>query len=378
LDKGKTIKLFVDAHPFDKEFQGTRTFLKGLYGKMLILCPEIEFYFGVANVEGLRKELGEHSNCHYVAYPTTSSLRRIYFDIPAIIRKYGIHIAHFQYISPFWKYCTYIVTSHDILFNDFKSEFSFMFRFSRNFLFKYGIKHADVKTTVSRYSQGRLALHYHLNAEDIKVVPNGVGEEFYSPYKKEEAQAYIEKKYGIKKYILYISRIEPRKNNIMLLKAYLQAQIYKENISLVFIGKTSISYRALTDEIAGMPQEAREHFFHIEQVSNGDLLRFYQGAELFVYPSKAEGFGIPPLEAAALEVPVLCSNRTAMKDYQFFGNHLFDPEDMDELIRKLRSFLNGDFQADAGKIAAEVKRIYNWENSAQVMLDLINKVKVNL
>jgi len=378
LSTERPIRIFIDAHNFDKEFQGTRTFLKGLYIHMAQLNYPCAYYFAAQNIENLQREFGENPQFNFIQYKSGLTINRVFIEIPAIIKKYKIDFAHFQYISPFLKHCKYIVTCHDILFNDFKTEFGWFFRTSRNFLFKYGIQHADIRTTVSNYSVERLAHHYQLEASSIKVIPNCVSEEFFESYNKVDAEDYIQKKYGIAKYLLYVSRIEPRKNNAMALQAFLNDKLYDKGFSLVFIGKTSIVSQELNQLIERMPKEAKLKFFHFEQVDQIDLMQFYKAAKIFIYPSKAEGFGIPPLEAAALKIPVLCSNKTAMSDYTFFGNNLFDPENQIELDDKLRKLTELKIDVDLNKISTEIATLYNWKKSATILFGLINEMYVEM
>lgn len=365
------IRLFVDAHCFDNEFQGTRTFIRELYRHLQPFSDRLEYYFGANDIENLRREFDFMPNAHFIRYASGNSISRIYFEIPKILKEKNIDLAHFQYISPFRKHCRYIVTTHDILFNDFKKEFSFLFRFSRNFLFRYSIQHADIKTTVSAYSRERLEYHYRLNKKDIHIIPNGVNASFFEDFQKTDAQDYIRAKHGIENFILYISRIEPRKNNILLLRSWLDLKLYEEGYALVFIGKISIRSKQLDEMLASMPAEAKRLFFHIEQVSDADLLKFYQSAEVFVYPSIAEGFGIPPLEAAALKIPVLCSSRTAMTDYTFFGQHFFDPDNQKELEEKLVKILSGKDNTDYSFISEEIRKNYSWRSSAEKLHSLL-------
>jgi glycosyltransferase involved in cell wall biosynthesis len=101
------------------------------------------------------------------------------------------------------------------------------------------------------------------------------------------------------------------------------------------------------------------------------LREFLNGAELFVYPSLAEGFGIPPLEAGVLKTPVLCSSKTAMGDFQFFGDDLFDPEDTIEFQAKLKKKL--EYKTNEGKldyICDTIQSVYSWGESA----NKINKI----
>jgi glycosyltransferase involved in cell wall biosynthesis len=91
-----------------------------------------------------------------------------------------------------------------------------------------------------------------------------------------------------------------------------------------------------------------------------------------VYPSKAEGFGIPPLEAGAACVPVLCSHSTAMSDFHFFGDNLFDPKDDKVLKEKLISIITHPPDPSALKdISEKIKERYNWTTSAEKLYELL-------
>lgn len=368
------IKLFIDGHSFDKEFQGTRTFIREIYYEMSKLTDKVSFYIGANDIENLKKEFAFMRNCHFVQYSSSSAMQRLNVDIPRIIKKHGIQLAHFQYIAPFRKYCNYIVTTHDILFNDFKEEFSLSYRVVRNLLFRYSIQRADIKTTVSDYSKNRISYHYGIPSSEIHVVKNGVSDEFYKPYDKEKAQQSIAATHGITDYILYVSRLEPRKNHALLLKTFINQKLYEKGISLVFIGRSTIADGELEAMQNIMPQEARSHFFRIDQVNNEDLLTFYRGARIFVYPSKAEGFGIPPLEAGAMKIPLLCSNKTAMSDFTFFGDRFFDPQDESSFGHKLTNLLFSPQDPErCSRISEEIRKQYSWTASAKTLLDLIMK-----
>jgi len=378
LKSSSNIKLFIDAHCFDNEFQGTRTFIKEIYRQFCKKTNGIDYYLGAFDIRNLKKEFDFIPSANFIKYKSTNSFIRIFSEIPEILKENKIDVAHFQYISPFRKYCKYIVTTHDILFNDFTTEFSLLYRLSRNFIFKHSIRRADIKTTVSAYSQNRLVHHYGLSKNDLHVVPNGVSEKFYEAYNKVDSQTYVKTTYGVAKFILYVSRVEPRKNNILLLQAYLEAKLHEKGFALVFIGKTSISSEILDDTLIKMPEAAKKLFYRIEQVNENDLLKFYQAAELFVYPSKAEGFGIPPLEAAALEVPVLCSNKTAMSDFAFFDENFFNPENKSELLLKMNRILSGQDKTDYGNISAIIKTKYSWSRSAEILYNLLKNEYVSV
>ncbi len=362
-------KIFVDAHVFDGEFQGTLTYIKELYLKVLENRTDIIIYFGANKIENVKKVFGNYENVKYIEYSSTSSLKRIFIEIPKIIDELNCTHAHFQYIIPFKKNkkCNYIVTIHDILFNDFPQEFSLLYRLQRNILFYLSAKRSDYLLTVSNYSKQKIAEQYKIDLDEIIVTPNAVSEDFfYFKYSKDESVKYVEEKYDVSKFILYISRIEPRKNQTILLKAFIQEKLWQKGFTLVLIGSNTLD-SGLFDMMDNLTKDTQKYIKWIKQVDYDELKYFLNAAELFVYPSKAEGFGIPPLEAGALCTPVLCSNATAMKDFDFFKPYMFDPDDYAEFCKKFIDILKNKNNIDIVSIQKNIKDKYSWEQSANIL-----------
>jgi glycosyltransferase involved in cell wall biosynthesis len=369
--KAKPIKLFVDAHSFDTEFQGTQTFIRELYTGLLNAYPELDIYWGVQHTEKIRELFPSVKLANILPYKKRkAAILRFVFDIPAYIKKYQFDFAHFQYLSPLrQRGCRYIITTHDVLFNDFPADFSFAYRVSRNLLFGRSIKNAAIKTTVSDYSKQRIAHYYNIPQSQIMVTPNGVSKPTLS---KETAKQTIKAKFGIENFILYVSRIEPRKNQTLLLEKYIKLQLYKKHIALVFIGKESVRVARLQKAIQKLTPEQRAMFHWFPQVEQADLAAFYSACRLFVYPSKAEGFGIPPLEAAVCKVPVLCSSATAMSEFVFFEPYTFDPDNEDDFEIQLASIIAQPPSPMFLKNVAEiVSAQYQWQQSARLFYDAL-------
>jgi glycosyltransferase involved in cell wall biosynthesis len=366
------IRLFVDGHVFDQEYQGSRSFIHGLYSH-LAGYQDIEIIIAAHDVERLRDQFGRDSGITFIGYRSTNRLVRYGWDIPRILRHCRIDLAHFQYMLPVYCPCRSIVTIHDVLFNDFPTEFPQWYRLIRNATFRPAARLADILTTDSAYSRQAISRHYHIPVERISVVPVGVDDQFLQPYDRNAAAGLIREKYGVADYILCVSRIEPRKNQALLLKSYLTLRLWERGLAIVFVGKRSLPYNQFTRLLKSVPQAATGYIHWIEQVPPDDLLRFNQAARLSVYPSKCEGFGLPPLEAAALGKMSLCSNTTAMSEYTFLGEYLFDPADEqafeDLLGRSCRKALT-----DSGMIESYpqiVKKRYSWETIAARFHDLI-------
>ncbi len=371
---GKKISLFIDGHSFDKEFQGTHGFIKGLYTALSKKYNNLEIYAGAHNTENLQKELPfvpAENILQYKKHRTGSM--RLLSDIPALIRKHNFDFAHFQYTSPApHSQCRYIVTLHDILFNDFPNDFPFIYRLTRNFIFRKSFQQAAIKTTVSEYSRLRISKHYQIPAEEINVIPSGPVPAFGTNYTKCEAAERINKKYGIQNFILYVSRVEPRKNQQLLLKKFIDLHLYKQGIALVFIGKNSITTNAFQQLLKSASDEQAKYIHWLEQVPTEDIEAFYKACRLFVYPSKAEGFGLPPLEAAVCKVPVLCSSTTAMQDYPFFEPYRFDPADEKDFENKLTAILLTPPDASLlDQLALRSLEKYSWEKTAEKFYQLL-------
>jgi glycosyltransferase involved in cell wall biosynthesis len=373
MKKNPVIRIFVDAHVFDGEFQGTRTFIKGIY-TILARKDDVQLYLGAHNTDNLKKDFSESGNVHFVKYKSTSGFWRLLYETPAIIKKYNIQYAHFQYISPLQKGCKFIVTIHDLLFIDFPREFPFLYRSIRSLIFKISAVNADIVTTVSQYSKSSIQKHFGIKPDKIYIISNGVSADFFQAYDKSASRKFIYQKYGVDKFLLYVSRIEPRKNHIFLVKAFIELKLYEQGFYLILIGHKSIAVSELDTMFNNLPQNVKQYIFITHEINGEDLLEFYRAASIFIYPSKAEGFGIPPLEAAALRIPVICSNTTGMSDFYFFGTNLIDPHNYEAFRNKLSDIVaRVPDQGNLGNIAELIRNKYTWEESAERLYEVIKK-----
>jgi len=363
----RKIRLLVDAHVFDDGFQGTRRFLRGLYTQ-LVNDDRFQVFLAARDIELLQSEFG--TGPHYLRLKSTSSVSRLVFEWPRLIRKYRIDYAHFQYIVPPVKNCFFIVTTHDVLFNNFPERFSSFYRLQKNYLYRRGAVKADLLSTVSTYSSIAIRQHLRISKKQIHLLPNAVEPCFFEKYDKPQCRKQVSSRFGVDRYILYVARIEPRKNHLRLINAFLRAEL--NNTSLVMVGDETLPVPGLKERLLSLSASERKKLHFLSGIPEAELLLLYRGADAFVYPSEAEGFGIPPLEAAAARIPVICSASTAMASYDFFGNGLFDPFNEEELVQKLQNVIQhppGQFRLD--EIARIVQQRFNWQSTATVLAQSI-------
>jgi glycosyltransferase involved in cell wall biosynthesis len=371
----KELKIFVDGYLLNKEHQGTKTYIKELYKEFAENNPDFLIFIGCFEDKSLEQEFSKYANIEFIYFKQSSRILRMFFEIPKIIYDYQFNYAHFQYVIPFLKVntCKYIVTIHDILFNDYPEYFSFSYRFKRNFLFKRSAKKSDVLITVSEYSKQRIRQVYKITKKEIFITPNGVNKVFLKDYNKQKSIEYISKKYKVNNYVLYVSRIEPRKNQQALLT--ILPEIEDTNLKIVFIGKKTLNNKILNQEYEKLTKNLRGRVCFFDSIADDDLLEFYKAAKVFVYPTFAEGFGIPPLEAAALKIPVICSKNTALNDFNFFEPYHLNFNNLELLKNKLKEILNNKNEENLIEIYNHIKENYSWKKSSKILLEAINSHK---
>lgn len=362
----KTLKIFVDCHVFDGSFQGTTTYLKGMYLEM-IKDKSIQYFFAANNTATIKAIFGEQENVHYLTYQSHNKVFRLLMDIPNLIKQNKIDFAHFQYIVPPIKNCKYINTIHDVLFLDFPEYFPKSYQIKNKFLFKWSAKKSDINLTVSDFSKQKIQKYFQI--QNIQITPNAVDPTYYEAYDKLICKIQAKERYNLDQYWLYISRWEPRKNHHTLLQVFVKNKFYKD-FSLVFVGDKSIENESYTTYYSKLSKEIKDKIIILNKVNFQDLLVLLRGADLSVYPSIAEGFGIPPLEAIAARIPTVCSNTTAMQDFTFMKGNQFDPLNPENMCKIIRKTLKEDF--DLSKIDT-LKKQYNWKSSAEILLSAIKR-----
>lgn len=354
------IKLLVDGHWFDYHHESTAVFLKGLYSE-LQHDDDFEIFITARDIQKLKIEFNYSEKIKYVKLSSASKYYRLLFDFPRIIHANKIDIAHYQYIAPFFKTTKEIVTIHDLLYKDFPDYFPFGYKLRNDVFFSSSAKRADLITSVSNYSIAAIRKHFKIASDKIQLVPNGISADFF------DAPVFsdVKKKYNLKDYVLCVSRIEPRKNHLFLVRSYCDLALWERGLQLVLVGRQDIKVKELDAYLNSLSHSMRKNIIQLENVSLVELKNLYQQAKVVVYPSLGEGFGIPPLEAAALKASVLCSSATAMSDFTFFKESLFNPYNLQEFKSKLIVKLASVDQQQRRQIAEEIRTRYNWEAIAK-------------
>lgn len=224
-----------------------------------------------------------------------------------------------------------VVTIHDLIFLRYPEYYHWIDRKIYTYKFRKACESADLVIAISECTKRDLISYFHIPEEKIKVVYQGCDVSFSRPATEEKKQE-VRKKYSLPEhYILNVGSIEERKNVLLAVKALLHLS---EEMHLVILGRRT-SY---TDQI-----NTFIHAHHLEdrvKILNGipfsDLPAIYQQAEVFVYPSRFEGFGIPIIEAIYSGVPVVAAIGSCLEEAGGPSSIYVHPDDVEGMADALK------------------------------------------
>jgi len=252
-----------------------------------------------------------------------------------------------------------VVTIHDLAFEYFPEMYPLFHRRYLRWTTKYAISKAKKIIVPSLNTKKDLIEFYGARKEKIKVIYHGI-----APF----TAVQNEKSPLVQKYILYIGRIERKKNVEGLINAF---EIIKEKYQiphkLVLAGGPGYLFEEVKKKIDASPSKQDIILTgHLQENQKNVFLKF---ADLFVFPSFYEGFGFPILEAQAAEVPVIASNVSSLPEVAGEGALFFDPADFEQMAEVIYSAASRtELRESLIKKGSENLRRFSWKKCAEETL----------
>jgi glycosyltransferase involved in cell wall biosynthesis len=241
-----------------------------------------------------------------------------------------------------------------------------------NFVLTHFNKKLDAIIADSDFGKREIVQYYRARPDRVHSVYIGGGEDFV-PIPRTISKEIVKEKYDIDTpYILDVSRLEPHKNVNSLIKAYilLRDTDKKRNEKLVIVGNPSSAFEE-TYDLAGRSDYAKDIKF-VDHVSQVDLNAVYAAAEIFVFPSLNEGFGLPVVEAMASGTPVITSNVTSLPEIAGNAGITVNPLNIREISEKMGLLLSNDgFRSDLIKKGFVRSGQFTWKKCYEELADLI-------
>lgn len=379
------LKVVVDATPVDSKPSGVGFYVANLISALDILQKEENFQLGVVYQPGLKNwlrgnfsfpESFKHYSQQYLvplpvrisdlllalAFKPSLSYLEKYFGFPDILHGTNYSVYPCQnslkvmniYDLTFIKYPNYI----DSVVKTYTKRV------------KRCLQWTDLVLTISESSKKDIIEYLEVDPKKVYVTP--LASRYYPNYLSEEIAQSLEKQANYdfsKPYLLFVSTIEPRKNINTIITAFnFLKEKYKIEHQLILIGKKGWNYQPVFAAIENSPWRNQIH--HLNYLSNELVALFYSKADVFVYPSHYEGFGLPVLEAMTLGAPVLSSNTSSIPEVTGDAAILVDPNNPVQLAEAILKVIS-DSQLrqeliNKGKARA---KLFSWERTAKETLN---------
>jgi len=173
--------------------------------------------------------------------------------------------------------------------------------------------------------------------------------------------------------ILNVGTLEPRKNVVTLMKAFRKLMEKGfDGYKLVIAGDKGWLYEEIFKEVDR--SDLKHEILFLGVVRDADLPMLYNCADMFVYPSLYEGFGLPPLEAMACGIPVIISNTSSLPEVIGNAGIMVDPGDVNSLSEAMYNVLEDkELRSQMSKNGLKRAKLFSWEKAAKEILEIYDE-----
>lgn len=290
--------------------------------------------------------------------------------LPALIKKLKPDLVHFTHFTvPLTYKDPFVVTVHDLTLVDYRNVRGGTLKslaysgkqVAMKKVLTHALKQARAVITPSQFVAGELRRRFRVDSSRLAIT-----------YEAAEKLAGRPAKALKTPFIFYLGNYYPHKNISLLLEAFKEVLINHPDLQLVLAGQADY-FQEQIKKLARRLKVERSVLFP-GPVSDSQLLALYKNAELFVFPSLSEGFGLPPLEAMAQGTPVLSSDATSLPEILGDAALYFDPQNAEDLAAKLDALLNSpDELKRLRHLGPKQAAKYSWTKMAEETLAVYRK-----
>ena len=363
------VRIGIDTHAAERDPSGNGSYIRGLVRALARLDEDVEYVLYALDP-------GHPFNAGFAPHPRVEvrrlwprpALARIPLSLAVASWRDGLDALHVQYVGPPSHRGALVVTIHDLAFLRIPESFPRLQSRRLRWQVRANARRAAVVITGSQHSKRDLAAAYGVDERRIHVIPLAADPRLAARRDPAAIEA-VRRKFGIThRYVLSVGRLNARKNLIGLLRAFERVGPgVAEPAQLVIAGARDFGTDALDRAIASSP--CASDVLRVGVVSPEDLAALLSGATAFAYPSLVEGFGLPPLEAMACGVPVICSNTGSLPEVVGDAALTFDPSRTDDIAAALRRVLtDAAVRADLTVRGRARAAQFSWRTTAELTL----------
>jgi glycosyltransferase involved in cell wall biosynthesis len=349
-----------------------KVMVRQLLRQLIIHHPEHEYFVFLPRRERhLKFRLqGTHVKLIYTAGKNGFLANCI--SLPWQARKLSLDVCVFFYFSGVFGRYKKIVFVNDITFLAYPEYFTWKEKLYFRPM-RFLSRRAARICTLSRNEKERMVRCNYATADKIAIVSLGVDEVYvplsgHVPSQVQEVRAM----YGLpERFLLYVGRMNERKNILNLLKAV--KALEDQNIKLVLAGK--VDWKMFDLQVKIKELALQDRVLPLGQVPEEYLPVLYALATIFCYVSFAEGFGLPPLEAMASGVPVVVSNRDSLPEVCADAGSYVDPQKPDDIAAAIDRLLMDPGLREEKRAKGLLRaKCFSWQESADKLLQVCREV----
>jgi len=297
--------------------------------------------------------------------------------LPKLAREHALDVVHVpSYRRLLWRRpCPRVATIHDLAPFHVAGKYDWKRTLYGRSVARRLARRQEEIIAVSDSTARDITRFFGIARERITVVHNGVEHERFFPGSREPAIADAAKYHDLRKpFFLYVARLEhPGKNHVRLIEAFNRFKAATpSDWQLAFGGsdwdRAEVIHNAIQQ--SRFAKDIRKLGF----VPDDRLPNLYRAADVFVYPSLYEGFGMPPTEAMACGCPVICSTRGSLGEIAENAAVIVDPEDVDSIARRLTTLAESPVLRERLRLAGLARAgQFNWQRSAAETLKVYER-----
>lgn len=291
------------------------------------------------------------------------------WQMPRLLRQVRATVYHSAYyLMPYWPGVPTLLTLYDLIPEQFPQLVSPRARLFTRLATRLALRAGRHYLTISEATRQAFLARHALDPGKITAVPLAVDAQFKP--QPETAVATLRQKLSLpERYVLYLGINKPHKNLARLVEAWqLVGQRVLQTPPLIIAGAWDERYGGV--KTAVRQQALAQHIHFIGRVNDTDLPALYSGATLFVFPSLAEGFGLPVLEAMACGTAVACAHSSSLPEVGGDAVAYFDPTDSQQMATVLQHLLeNTQRLAEMAQKGLVQAAKFSWQETAVATLD---------
>jgi glycosyltransferase involved in cell wall biosynthesis len=362
------VRIAIDATSVPRQRAGAGTYIYNLVQAL----PQVDrenTYFVFAKRETFDRHSLQRDGFRLVSVSLPSRLARMLWEqvmLPLHLSRLGVDVLHSpHYTTPLasvgWRR---VVTFHDVTFFLLPRRYPLLRRLYFQGASRAGARLADLAIAVSETVKGDVVRYLGLPAEKVRAVPLAPGPGFH-PLEDSARMEAVRDRYGLPpRFILNVGTLEPGKNQATLVRAFHRLKGQGLEQGLVIAGQKGWMYEKLFRLVDGLG--LRDEVRFVGHLPEDDLAAVYNMADLFVFPSLYEGFGLPPLEAMACGLPVVASSAPALAEVLDGAALLVDACDASALAEaSARALRDKRLRSRLRRQGLERASQFSWERTAR-------------